>query len=215
MANSGYVKLRRGILEHYQDGKVSAYEFHIYVLLILEADYKTGIWHGSAEKLSIVYRIAPSTCRDVLSKLHQKGYIRRFNLPGKHGNYPVLINKYECSDGSGSDIYLNAKKSKDWRHPIYERSGTVAGGWREGSTVQEVRTKNEEKTPRKTQRGHSPEEIRQIEAKQKRLELEAEVAREVYVGAGPRIVDVMPDLASRIRAIAKAKAMPGRANYYD
>ena len=188
MANSGYVKLRRGILEHYQDGKVSAYEFHIYVLLILEADYKTGIWHGSAEKLSIVYRIPSSTCRDVLSKLHQKGYIRRFNLPGKHGNYPVLINKYECSDGSGNDIYLNAKKSKDWRHPIYERSGTVAGGWREGSTVQEVRTKKREKSRTQNSRAihsylRSEEDQRQIvAARDRRIEKEFEARRESHVG---------------------------------
>jgi hypothetical protein len=54
------------------------------------------------------------------------------------------------------------------------------------------------------QRVHSPEQIRQIEAKQKRLEREDEVARELYVGAGPVIV---PGLMDELRRIGEAKKL--------
>lgn len=204
--SAGFVKLRRGILEHYRDGKVSAYEFHIYILLILEASYETGVWHGSAEKLSIVYRIPSRTCRDVLAKLHQKGYIRRFHSPGKHGNYPVLINKYECRDGAGNEIHLNASKSNDWRHPNYDLVMAVPGECRDGATVQEVRTKNEELKPAQTRRViHSPEQVRQIEAKQKRLDVKAQVSRELYVGSGP--VCAAPELWDQVKALGRKKTL--------
>jgi hypothetical protein len=202
VAYSGFVKLRRGILEHYQDGKVSAYEFHIYVLIILEADYRTGVWCGSGKKLSALYRMSLRTCQDVLAKLEGKRYIRRFMTFGKHGNYPVLVNKYQCTDSAGNEVYLNAMKSKDWRNPIYDGAPTVHRECADGAPSQEVRTKNEEKTPRKNQRGtHAPEQVRQIEEKQRRLEKEAEARREVYVGAGPS------DYMDQIRQLAKAKAL--------
>ena len=198
--SSGFVKLRRGILEHYQDGKVSAYEFHIYVLLILEANYENGVWRGCAEKLSIVYKIPARTCRDVLEKLHRKGYIKRFHVRGKHGNYPVLINKYECRDGAGNEVYLNAKKSTDWRHPIYESAATVPGRCRDGAAIQEVRTNNKEKTPRQNPaRLNSDllelEQRRNLEHRDYRLTRGEEFRREVRIGTGPETLRAINNIA--------------------
>lgn len=54
-------------------------------------------------------------------------------------------------------------------------------------------------------RVHSPEKIRQIEAKQKRLRDENEVAKEVAIGRGPMCTD--QGILSAIRNIARSKQL--------
>jgi hypothetical protein len=52
MANVGYVQLRRGILEHLQDGRMTSDEFAAFTVMLLKADHKTGVWRGAGKALA-------------------------------------------------------------------------------------------------------------------------------------------------------------------
>lgn len=210
MSNT-FVKLRRGLVDHLRDGRISAYEYLIETLIIAEADHRTGLWFGSGEKLAAEFDLSARTCRDVLEKLEKKGYIRRFIVPGKRGNYPVLVNKYECRDGAGKEVYLNAARSNDYRHPIYESAVMVPPECRDGAASQEVRTKNKEKCRVQNAHAHhrprSEQEQREIVgARDRRLEKESETQRELLVGAGPSTA-IWEDARRKIAQIAKSKTL--------
>lgn len=91
-------------------------------------------------------------------------------------------------------------------HPYSERVQTVQ---RKGERIAPEPSLNRHKSkpskPAQPRRGaHSPEKIRQIEAKQKRLQVEEEVARELYIGAGPCSV---PGLMDQIKELGKRKSL--------
>jgi hypothetical protein len=125
--DSGFAKVRRGIQEHLQDGRIGPMEFLVFTLLILNADPATGVWQGSAGLMAAWYSMSPRTCRDSLEKLEQKGYIRRFQTPGKHASYPILIHRYECTDGAAKGTSLNALDSESYRELKYDRCRDGAG----------------------------------------------------------------------------------------
>jgi hypothetical protein len=122
MNNNGHIKLRRGLLKHIEQGRLTTFDTGIYTRILLEADYRSGIWWGSASKLLALASAdsSPRRVRASLQHLDGIGFLRRFWVRGRHGNYPVLINKFECSDGAMKGMRLNAEKSDDWRHPVYE-----------------------------------------------------------------------------------------------
>lgn len=146
--DSGFAKVRRGIVEHLQDGRIGPMEFSVYLLLILQADPETGVWHGSAGLLAAWCSMSPRTCRDSLEKLEQKGYIKRFHAKGKHASYPILIHRYECTDGAGKGTYLNAVDSSSYMDLKYERCRDGAGeraGKRAGKYLEKKRSREKNK----------------------------------------------------------------------
>lgn len=116
---SGYVPIRRGILDHVRSGDLTHEETFAYLIIILESDCATGIWWGSAKALG-PYNFSHRAARHILEQLHIKGYINRFSKKGRRGNYPVLINKYGVTRGRWAGMKLNANKTLDWREPAYE-----------------------------------------------------------------------------------------------
>lgn len=129
----GFTPIRNGIQEHLEHGRLGSFDLGIYVRIHLDADYRSGIWWGSAQKL---IALAPfdGSLRHVqksLRRLEAIGFIRRFLIRGKHGNYPVLINKYEIRDGALKGKRLNAWRATDWKHAAYE---TVTDEWTEKAT---------------------------------------------------------------------------------
>jgi hypothetical protein len=119
---TGFVKIRRGILDHLLSGIISIFEFGIYVILHLQADYRTGVWTGSAPRLRAA---APRGARKrdlqrALQRLGEIGFIRIFRIPGKRGNYHVLIHKFESTDTALSGKRLNAFKSSSWEELVFE-----------------------------------------------------------------------------------------------
>ena len=117
---AGYVQLRRGLLDHLREGVITVTEYAVFTILLADADPKSGICKTSAGLLSALYGMAPRTSRDALEKLASKGYIKRFPRQGKHGSYPILVNKFICSDGAMKGKRLNALGSLTWEFPIYE-----------------------------------------------------------------------------------------------
>jgi hypothetical protein len=121
IGNAGFIQLRRGISEHVRDGRLSFFEASLYVFVMMEANPATGLCYGSAGLFAAIYGISPRTCRDALEKLEQKGYLRRFPTRGKHGSYPILINKFLCSVGAMKGMYVNSLKSEGYSKIYYER----------------------------------------------------------------------------------------------
>src|SRR5579885_3495750 len=122
MPVAGFVKIRRGILDHLLSGIISIFEFGIYVILHLQADFRTGVVKTSAPRLRAA---APrgAKMRDIqraLQRLSHIGFIRIFRISGKRGNYHVLIHKFECTDAALRGKRLNAFKSSSWEELVFE-----------------------------------------------------------------------------------------------
>ena len=91
---TGYVQLRRGILEHLTAGRITSDEFAAYAVLILNANRHTGTWRGSGAAIArIVHWEARKACR-VLASLARKGYIAIKRVPGSLQAYLFSVVKY-------------------------------------------------------------------------------------------------------------------------
>jgi hypothetical protein len=91
---TGFVQLRRGILEHLTDGRITSDEFAAYTVLILNANRHTGNWRGSGATLArIVHWEARKACR-VLASLAKKGYIAIKRVSGSLQAYLFSVAKY-------------------------------------------------------------------------------------------------------------------------
>ena len=117
----GFIQLRRGLDEHWRNGKITPQELTVFVAILFNANPSTGICRGSAGLFSAIYGMTARTCRDSLEQLEKKGYLRRFPVRGKHGSYPILVHKFLCSAGAMKGLYVNATKSVDCDHIFYEQ----------------------------------------------------------------------------------------------
>lgn len=155
VGNSGYIQLRRGLSEHVRDGRLSFFEASLYVFILVDTNPATGICYGSAGLFAAIYSVSSRTCRDALEKLEIKGYLKRFPTRGKHGSYPILLNKFLCSVGAMKGMYVNCYKSDTCTSIAYDvcdesvnesAAGDVNDGVNEsaGSKRQETRNKKQE-----------------------------------------------------------------------
>ncbi len=127
--SAGFVKLRRGIVEHLQTRRMAADEYAVYVLLILLADWRTGTWVGSAGILAAILNWSPRQCQRLLRSLRSKSYIA--GKPAQKGAYEITVRRYFCTTGEAT-IKRN------------ERPGSRTSTTGE-ATLKEVETKNREK----------------------------------------------------------------------
>ena len=136
-----FTAIRNGLLDHALGGKLSPFDFGLYVFLIMRAGYSTGIYEGCA--LTIACQFGdPSQKEHVqksLRRLRNKKYINYRNGDGSRGAYPILINKFDVTVGELSGHRLNAWKHNGLAQPEYERhngGGTVETlSWHGGGTV--------------------------------------------------------------------------------
>jgi hypothetical protein len=91
---------------------MSVTETLAFIYIGSQADTRTGIWSGCAKALAGELGISERTARDVLEKLQQRGYVRRFTSPGSHACYPILVNKFPITTGEHNGKQLNAMDSK-------------------------------------------------------------------------------------------------------
>lgn len=135
--NAYYAKIRAGLLEHMKQGRITKGAVSSYLVIHLEANPETGVWWGSATSLlsSLPKGSFLRDLQDELRLLERAGYIRTFRTHGRTGNYPVLIDKYECQFGVLRGKRLNAWESKDWRHPLYELCTEDVGETEPGSEL--------------------------------------------------------------------------------
>jgi hypothetical protein len=129
---AGFSKIRTGILDHIQDGKMCPFDLGIYVFLHLRADWNTGIVQTCAATIAYQFNDASLTkqVQRSLRRLRDHGYVNYREGTGKRGRYPILLHKYRVAVGELIGRELNAWKNGDLVKPEYEPAGgdgTVVG----------------------------------------------------------------------------------------
>ena len=99
--NAGFVKIRRGVIDHVRDGNLSVSEFAVFQLLVLLADSSTGAQTINAAVLRSCYfqDMTRDTAQRTLSSLEAKGFIFRINPASSRRAYRYVVNKYEATTG--------------------------------------------------------------------------------------------------------------------
>jgi hypothetical protein len=120
--NERFVPIRPGIEEHLVRGDMSLCEFGVYALIHIQADYRTGIWRGSAPR---ILATAPrgASLRQVqraLEHFENMGYLKSFRVHGARGNAPYLIDKFTVRSGALKGYRVIVAKSESWQRPFYE-----------------------------------------------------------------------------------------------
>jgi hypothetical protein len=146
----GWYPRRRGILEHLDTGSISLLDLAVHDFLCLTADYRTGVAWSSSEKIHALCpaEINSRAIRRSLSKMENLGWLKRFCVRGRRGNYAIVIARYFVRDASGNWLSVNAERTTDWRNvqfdavhdesflasePVRDPVGEVSG-------IKEVRT---------------------------------------------------------------------------
>ena len=101
MGNEGFSKIRNGLKEHIEAGKLCPTDLGVYLFLHLYCDYSTGIYKGTA--LGIAYRMGDaahkSTINKSLARLKKIKFINYREGNGKRGGYRILLDKFEPTFG--------------------------------------------------------------------------------------------------------------------
>jgi len=118
----GFTAIRHGIFDHLRDGRMHPTMLAIYVLILHQCDWRSGLWLGSAYRVfdSFGQTIELRTIRDNLKRLYKSGYLKSFRKKGRRGNYYVAINKYRPTVGVLRGRQLNTDKSTSPKDLFYE-----------------------------------------------------------------------------------------------
>jgi hypothetical protein len=118
----GYIPLRRGLLQHLQEGRITLREFDVFIVLLMWADHRTGIATTNAAGLVFLSggQLEQSWTQKCLASLEDKGYIKRpFFVQGQRGDQRIFIDKFVVTDGVLKGRVLNFAKTTDWNIPAY------------------------------------------------------------------------------------------------
>src|SRR5581483_6812281 len=127
--NPGFYKRRRGILEHLESGEIGLIDLAVHDFLCLKMNgvkaanchIPPGIVFTSSKA---IYAQCPKGdisergIRRSLERLEKLGWIKRWIVDGKHGNYPVLIARATVHDEAGTEYRINAQATTDWKQPV-------------------------------------------------------------------------------------------------
>ena len=121
MIEGNFVKKRRGLLEHLEEGRISFGEYGLYSYLIEKADYQTGIvFKISAPFLAAGLKTPLSSIKRWIKNLERGKYLKRIK---ERGLYHFVINKYSLENGLRNDTstILTLKDLRD--HVGRQRAG--------------------------------------------------------------------------------------------
>lgn len=134
--SQGFYKRRRGILEHLESGRISLIDLAVHDYLNLKANLLVGsacsippgvcITSARAIHGACQCQISERTIQRSLEHLESIGWIRRWQVRGKRGNYPVMICRGSVHDASGNEYRVNGAGTRDWQNPKLERVGEVS-----------------------------------------------------------------------------------------
>lgn len=140
MAYVGWYPRRVGLLAHLESGVVSLLDIAIHDVLSLWADRQTGVCWGSAEKIKVLCpaEFSYKSIQRSLAKLSSLGWIKRWIVRGKRGNYPILVCRYFVRDASMTWRSTSGDRTTDWRNvqfdavhdPSFNRPSSVRRGVR-------------------------------------------------------------------------------------
>jgi hypothetical protein len=97
----GWVKVRRGLIEHLAQGIITPNEFTVFLILLLMADSATGSGTVNAPVMQSCYLPDWSSraLQRALARLEDKHYIWRLGPVFSRRAYPYWVNKYEATVG--------------------------------------------------------------------------------------------------------------------
>ena len=118
----GFTKLTETVRRAVGRGIKDPFDLGVYAHLKMEADWSTGIYHGTA--LTIAYRFGnlklhPKIKRSTL-RLRKSRLINYQVAAGKRGAYDVLIDGFQVTIGGLKGQYLNAWSHSSLAKPEYE-----------------------------------------------------------------------------------------------
>jgi len=158
---TGFLQLRRGLWAHVRDGRTCLTDAAVLLYICCEADTRTGIWKGAPKALAGELSLSESTARAVLERLEDRGYIRRFPVPGSHHCYPILVHKFLITQGAHAGEQVNALDSStpnDLRYfPRELNVEEVVGDDGELSVKQDAPQRRMENKEKKTEKYHAAE----------------------------------------------------------
>jgi hypothetical protein len=124
----GYYKRRRGILEHLENGTIGLLDLAVHDYLSLKANLligsdcsiPPGVCFTSAVAIHALCprEISERAVRRSLAHLVKIGWIKRWHIRGKSGNYPILVCRASVHDVSGVEYRVNGLETVDWRRPV-------------------------------------------------------------------------------------------------
>jgi hypothetical protein len=134
---SGWVQLRRGLIEHLHDGRLTVMEFSVLVVLIMLASKDSGSGTINANTLaafmgeglnyeSDVLRNRQRGKQRVLHNLEAKRYIYRQIVPHSKRAYRYWVDKYELTGGPHKSRRLDLSKVFETRDVADIRYSVVA-----------------------------------------------------------------------------------------
>ena len=100
MIFGGFVPLRRGLIEHTADGRLTNNEALVFVWLLMLADHKTGSYTINGPTLRVFLPgLNKSAAQRALEGLERKQYIYRDIKPRSPLVYPYFIEGFQITDG--------------------------------------------------------------------------------------------------------------------
>jgi hypothetical protein len=159
--DNGWVAVRRNIVPHVEDGRMSGPGFMVFCMLLLLADSDTGQVRTCASALRKVLccgkELDERDMRRILDQLERDGYIHRARHRGKRGLYVTTIDKYPISSGPNagtpSKIPIKIRRDNgretppiqqiDRRKTKTQDRSTVVGGGVEARHSEEVKEETE------------------------------------------------------------------------
>jgi hypothetical protein len=135
----GWVEVQRGIIDHLVDGRMNLNEFTCFMILVMRADWRTGIVMTCTSSLRVLTRntLTLKQCERALKNLIDRGYVKSGYTRGGGGEYPVLINKYKVSDGPNKGKRVDAEASSSATNPVYVTARVTTQEFVGGQTSQE------------------------------------------------------------------------------
>lgn len=118
----GFVQLRRGLLTHLMDGRISPNEFAVFTILLMLADKETGSYriNASAVRFWTGNQMSRDSADRALRGLEEKGYIVREIATGSRSVYAYHIQKFVVTHGAEAGKVLMFKKNSNGIEKIEE-----------------------------------------------------------------------------------------------
>jgi hypothetical protein len=118
----GFVKIRRGLLEHFKQGKLAASDGGVYFYLLMECDYTTGTLYGDSKGIAsgMGGMTSVDQIRHSLARLRKNKFINYPKGNGKRGSYLIILDKYEPTSGIHEGQRVNAWMYEDLVVAEYE-----------------------------------------------------------------------------------------------
>jgi len=118
----GFLAIRNGLFDHLNQGLLPPNELAVYLLILHQCDWSSGLWNGTAYRIEfgLGKTISIPQIQRAIRALEKKKYVKSYHKKGYRGNYFIAIHKYCVSVGDLRGKYLNALKSETYKGLVYD-----------------------------------------------------------------------------------------------